>query len=48
MKPVTSPSAPAGGGFDLDVRIVSGPDQAAALLLGNTDDGCDTRKQGDC
>lgn len=34
--------------LDLDIRIVTGPDAAAALLLGSTDDGCDTRKDGDC
>lgn len=34
-------------GFDLDVRIVeAGP--AAAMLLGDTDDGCDTLANGDC
>ncbi|WP_306209562.1 FxLD family lanthipeptide [Actinoplanes sp. RD1] len=34
-------------GFDLDVRLVEfGP--TSALLLANTDDGCDTQKQGDC
>jgi FxLD family lantipeptide len=33
--------------FDLDVRIVdAGP--VAAALLGSTDNGCDTRKDGDC
>ncbi|MGH3977872.1 MAG: FxLD family lanthipeptide [Pseudonocardiaceae bacterium] len=33
--------------LDLDVRIVvAGP--VAAALLGSTDDGCDTRKDGDC
>jgi FxLD family lantipeptide len=33
--------------FDLDVRIVEfGP--VAAALLADTDDGCDTRKDGDC
>jgi FxLD family lantipeptide len=37
-----------GSAFDLDVRIVTGPDAAASLLLGSTDDGCDTQKQGDC
>jgi FxLD family lantipeptide len=34
--------------FDLDVRVVTGPDAAASLLLGSTDDGCDTKKDGDC
>jgi FxLD family lantipeptide len=34
--------------FDLDVRVVTGPDASASLLLGSTDDGCDTQKQGDC
>jgi FxLD family lantipeptide len=34
-------------GFDLDVRIVeSGP--AVAMLLGSTDDGCDTVGGSDC
>jgi len=38
---------PADDGFALDVRIVeSGPDNAQ--LFANTDDGCDTQKQGDC
>ncbi|MCM3886831.1 FxLD family lanthipeptide [Frankia sp. R82] len=33
--------------FRLDVRIVErGP--AAAALLGDTDDGCDTVRGGDC
>ena len=33
--------------FDLDVRIVEfGP--VAAALLADTDDGCDTKKDGDC
>jgi FxLD family lantipeptide len=33
--------------LDLDVRIVvAGP--VAAALLGSTDNGCDTRKDGDC
>lgn len=33
--------------FDLDVRIVDvGP--VAAVLLGSTDNGCDTQKSGDC
>jgi FxLD family lantipeptide len=47
MAPPTT-SAPARSVFDLDVRIVSGPDKAASLLLGSTDDGCDTKKDGDC
>lgn len=35
------------GDFELDMKIVEyGP--VAAALLGNTDDGCDTRKDGDC
>ncbi|MGH3511432.1 MAG: FxLD family lanthipeptide [Pseudonocardiaceae bacterium] len=33
--------------FDLDVRIVESGD-AAEALLGSTDNGCDTQKQGDC
>jgi FxLD family lantipeptide len=41
-------TAEPGSPFDLDVRIVTGPDAAASLLLGSTDDGCDTQKQGDC
>lgn len=33
--------------FDLDVRIVEfGP--VAAALLADTDDGCDTKRDGDC
>lgn len=33
--------------LDLDVRIVTaGP--VAAALLSSTDDGCDTKKDGDC
>ncbi|MGH3753901.1 MAG: hypothetical protein ACRDRP_14620 [Pseudonocardiaceae bacterium] len=33
--------------LDLDVRIVvAGP--VAAALLGSTDNGCNTRKDGDC
>ncbi len=33
--------------LDLDVRIVvAGP--VAAALMGSTDNGCDTRKDGDC
>ncbi|MFV2022488.1 FxLD family lanthipeptide [Micromonospora sp. LOL_023] len=36
-----------GDPFDLDVEIVTeGP--VAAALLADTDDGCDTRKGGDC
>jgi len=45
----TTPARAAAGpaGFDLDVRIVeAGP--AAAMLLGSTDDGCDTLANGDC
>lgn len=35
------------GDFELDLRIVEyGP--VSAALLGNTDDGCDTSKDGDC
>jgi FxLD family lantipeptide len=34
-------------GFDLDVRIVT-TGTPAAMLLGDTDDGCDTLKDGDC
>jgi len=45
-EPVTT-SEP-GSAFDLDVSIVTGPDAVASLLLGSTDDGCDTQKQGDC
>jgi FxLD family lantipeptide len=33
--------------FDLDVSIVEAGD-AVNVLLANTDDGCDTRKDGDC
>ena len=47
MAPTTTPVA-ARSAFDLDIRIVSGPDRAAALLLGSTDDGCDTLANGDC
>ena len=33
--------------FDLDIRIVkAGP--SSAMLLGDTDDGCDTLADGDC
>lgn len=33
--------------LDLDVRIATaGP--VAAVLMANTDDGCDTQKTGDC
>lgn len=39
---------PADPNLDLDVRIVTGPDEGAALLLGSTDDGCDTLANGDC
>jgi len=35
------------GEFDLDMKIVEHGSVAAALL-GNTDDGCDTKKDGDC
>jgi FxLD family lantipeptide len=35
--------------FDLDISVVTaGPDAQAALLLGSTDDGCDTLANGDC
>jgi FxLD family lantipeptide len=34
--------------LDLDIRIVTGPDAAAAQMLSITDDGCDTLKTGDC
>lgn len=34
--------------LDLDIQIVTGPDAAAAQLLGSTDDGCDTLANGDC
>jgi FxLD family lantipeptide len=33
--------------LDLDVSIVESGD-AVSALLGNTDDGCDTQKTGDC
>lgn len=33
--------------LDLDVRVVETGD-AVNALLGNTDDGCDTLKNGDC
>lgn len=39
---------PANPNLDLDIRVVTGPDEAASLLLGGTDDGCDTLKEGDC
>ncbi|OLL75596.1 hypothetical protein Ae168Ps1_3998 [Pseudonocardia sp. Ae168_Ps1] len=36
-----------GNEFDLDMRLVEfGP--VASVLLGNTDDGCDTDRNGDC
>lgn len=35
------------GDLDLDVRIVESGD-AVNVLLANTDDGCDTQKNGDC
>ncbi len=46
-----SESKQSGGGesgeFDLDLTIVEfGP--VSAALLGTTDDGCDTRRDGDC
>jgi len=48
--PATVASRQAGAsddGFDLDVRIVeSGP--VAAVLMANTDDGCNTIKGSDC
>ena len=34
-------------GFDLDVRIVTSGTPPAALFR-DTDDGCDTLKDGDC
>jgi FxLD family lantipeptide len=49
---MTAETAPTAGAantvdLDLDVRIVvAGP--VAAALLGSTDNGCDTRKDGDC
>lgn len=45
----TAPNAVAANSvdLDLDVRIVvAGP--VADALLGSTDNGCDTRKDGDC
>ena len=45
--PATNPS-PARSALDLDIQVVTGPDAAAALLLGSTDDGCDTLANGDC
>ncbi|MGH3767806.1 MAG: FxLD family lanthipeptide [Pseudonocardiaceae bacterium] len=42
-----NPVAVNAGDFDLDVSIVESGD-AAAALLGSTDNGCDTQKQGDC
>jgi FxLD family lantipeptide len=44
--PLTTSAPP--GAFDLDVRVVTGPDAAAAQLLSITDDGCDTLATGDC
>jgi FxLD family lantipeptide len=38
---------PAADGFDLDVRIVEAG-SAAAMLLGITDDGCNTVAGSDC
>ena len=44
---VPSAIAPDGDGFELDVRIVeAGP--VAAVLLEDTDDGCDTVRGSDC
>jgi FxLD family lantipeptide len=40
-------TAPPVDPFDLDISIVESGD-AVNVLLGNTDDGCDTQKQGDC
>jgi FxLD family lantipeptide len=40
-------STTARDGFDLDVRIVTAGMPAAAML-GDTDDGCDTQRDGDC
>jgi FxLD family lantipeptide len=39
-------STTAPGKFDLDVRIVEA--SPGAVPLGDTDDGCDTLKDGDC
>lgn len=47
--PAIAPPATAGGSedFRLDVRIVErGP--VASVLLGDTDDGCDTVRGSDC
>lgn len=45
--PFLQATAADAGGFDLDVRIVeTGP--VAGVLMANTDDGCDTQKNGDC
>lgn len=35
------------GEIDLDVRVVE-TGEMVNVLLGNTDDGCDTQKTGDC
>jgi hypothetical protein len=41
--------APTRSPLDLDVTVVTaGPDAQASLLLGSTDDGCDTLANGDC
>ncbi|MCO5994802.1 hypothetical protein [Actinoallomurus rhizosphaericola] len=37
----------AGSALELDIRIVEAG-SAVSVLLGNTDDGCDTLKNGDC
>jgi FxLD family lantipeptide len=44
---VNAPITATRDAFDLDVRIVeAGP--STAMQLGDTDDGCDTLKDGDC
>ena len=35
------------GELDLDVRVVESG-EGVNVLLANTDDGCDTQKNGDC
>jgi FxLD family lantipeptide len=44
---VTTSATTAPGRFDLDVRIVEAA-PPGTVLLGDTDDGCDTLKDGDC
>lgn len=44
MPEATSTRSP----LDLDIQIVTGPDAAAAQLLGSTDDGCDTVQGSQC